>query len=70
VSYLNKIEEVPSDGDCGAHALRVCLREGLELSSIDILKKINLPNTKSGYHMTEDNLAYLADDFNKNLKII
>jgi len=25
-SHLSKIEEVPSDGDCGAHALRVCLR--------------------------------------------
>lgn len=70
-SYLNKIEEVPSDGDCGAHALRVCLREeGLEVTTIEILRKINIPNTKSGYYMTEDDLAYLADQFNKNLTII
>ncbi|KAL4153562.1 hypothetical protein QTP88_001395 [Uroleucon formosanum] len=70
-SYLNKIKEVPSDGDCGAHALRVCLRgEGLEVSTIEILRKINIPNTKSGYQMTEDDLAYLADHFNKNLTII
>lgn len=57
-SYLNTIEKVPSDGDCGAHALRVCLRgEGLEVSTIEILRKINIPNTKSGYHMTEEDLA-------------
>jgi len=38
-SHLTKIEEVPSDGDCGAHALRVCLREeGIEVSTIEILK--------------------------------
>jgi len=70
-SYLKKIEEVPTDGDCGAHALRVCLREeGLEVSTIEILRKINIPITKSGYYMTEDDLAYLADQFNKNLTII
>ena len=70
-SYLKKIEEIPTDGDCGAHALRVCLREeGLEVSTIEILRNINIPNTKSGYHMTEDDLAYLADQFNKNLTII
>lgn len=70
-SYLKKIEEVPIDRDCGAHALRVCLREeGLEVSTIEILRKINISNTKSGYYMTKNDLAYLADEFNKNLTII
>jgi hypothetical protein len=34
-SYLNKIEGVPTDGDCDAHALHVCLKEkGLDVSTI------------------------------------
>jgi hypothetical protein len=69
-SYLKKIEEVPTDGDCDAHALRVCLNEeGLEVSTIEILRKINISNKKSGYYMTKDDLAYLADQFNNNLTI-
>ena len=52
-------------------ALRVCRKEeGLELFTIEILRKINIPNIKSGYYMIEDDLAYLANKFNKNLTII
>jgi len=71
ISCFKTIEEVPGDGDCGAHALRVCLREeGINISTPDILKIINIQNIKSGYHLTEDDLAYLTDRFDKNLTII
>ncbi|KAF0711656.1 Retrovirus-related Pol polyprotein [Aphis craccivora] len=34
------------------------------------IKENNIANKKLGYYMTEDDLAYLADQFNKNLTII
>jgi len=31
---------------------------------------LNIPNCKSGYHIEDDDLAYICDKFNMNLNII
>lgn len=49
-SYLNEIKELPWN----ANALQVCLKEKiLDIFTREILRKINIPNIKSEYFMTE-----------------
>jgi len=66
-----KSENVLGDGDCGAHALRICLKQhGIYRKTIEILNMLNIPNCKSGYYLKDDDLAYICDQFNMNLYII
>jgi len=66
-----KSENVLSDGDCGAHALRICLKQhGIYRKTIEILNMLNVPNCKSGYYLKDNDLAYICDQFNMNLYII
>lgn len=57
-AYLEISEQTPADGDCGAlHASRLCLKsEGLIVSTLEILNNIKIPNCKSGYRLTDDDL--------------
>lgn len=58
-------------GDCGVHALRICLKyEGIDFSSIKLLNKINITNYEQGNNLTGDNHEYLADIYKKNVVII
>ena len=66
-----KSKEVPSDGDCGAHALRVCLQNhNINKTTIEILNMLTIPNLKSGYYLKDDDLAFICDQFKINLFII
>lgn len=66
-----KIKEVPADGDCGAHALRVCLRNhDINITTLEILNMLTIPNCKSGYYLTDEDLAFICDQYNMNLFII
>jgi hypothetical protein len=70
-SYLEIADQVPKDGNCGAHALRFCLKyEGLNVSTLEILNKINIQTCNSGYQLTDEDLSYLADSYNRNLVLI
>jgi hypothetical protein len=63
--------QVPDDGNCGAHALAVCLNDlGYSLSIIDILKIINIQNCQTGYYLTDENLTFICNTLNKNLIIL
>jgi len=71
---LNQCEkgpQVPGDGDCGAHALVECFKElGYSLSTIDILKILGIQHCKTGYYLTDEDLAFICNTLNKNLIII
>ncbi|KAE9521973.1 hypothetical protein AGLY_017632 [Aphis glycines] len=71
VKRFTKGPQVPGDGDCGAHALRICLKNlGFSLSSLNILKLIGIEQCQSGYYLTDEDLAFICDTLNKNLIII
>lgn len=40
------------------------------MTTLEILNDIGIPRCRSGYLLTDDDLAYLADKYNKNLIII
>lgn len=66
-----KLKEVPRDGDCGAHALRVCLQNhNINKTTIEILNMLTIQNLKSGYYLKDDDLAFICDQFKINLFII
>lgn len=66
-----KSKEIPSDGDCGAHALRVCLQNhNINKTTIEILNMLTISNLKSGYYLKDDDLAFICDQFKINLFII
>ena len=68
---FEKGPQVPGDGDCGAHALRICLKNlGFSLSSLNILKLIGIEQCQTGYYLTDEDLAFICDTLNKNLIII
>ena len=66
-----KTENVPGDGDCGAHALRICLKQhGIYRKTVELLNMLGIPNCKSGYYLKDDDLAFICDQFNLNLYLI
>jgi len=66
-----KLKDVPSDGDCGAHALLVCLQNlNINKTTVEILNMLTVPNLKSGYYFKDDDLAFICDQFKINLFII
>lgn len=68
---FNKIKDVPKDGDCGAHVLRICLQYyDIIKTTVEILNMLSIPNKNSGYQLTDDDLAYICDQFNMNLFLI
>jgi len=66
-----KTEKVPGDGDCGAHALRICFKQhGIYRRTVELLNMLGIPNCKSCYHLKVDDLAFICDQFNFNLYLI
>lgn len=64
---INTLEKTPADGVCGEHALRICLRnKGIEVTMGEIFIKIIIPNIKSGYYMTDYDLPYRANEYDKD----
>jgi len=71
IKRFEKGPQVPGDGDCGAHALRICLKNlGFSFSSLNILKLIGIEQCQTGYYLTDEDLAFICDILNKNLIII
>ncbi|CAI6351677.1 unnamed protein product [Macrosiphum euphorbiae] len=68
---FRKTKDVPGDGDCGAHALRICLKQhGIYRKTVELLNMLGIPNCKSGYYFKNDDLAFICDQFNLNLYLI
>jgi len=66
-----KTENIPGDDDCGAYALRICLKQhGMYRKTVELLNMLGIPNCKSGYYLKNDNLAFICDQFNLNLYLI
>lgn len=55
----------------GSHAIPPPPRLGYNTifiqKTIEILNIFNIPNLKSEYYLTDDDLAYICDQFNMNL---
>jgi len=66
-----KTEVTPKENDSGAHSLSICLQNlGFNISTLDILQIINISNHKSGYNFSNNDMAYICDQFKLNLYII
>lgn len=69
-SFIN-IKNISNDGDCGAHALRICFQfHNIIKTTKQILNMINISDIKSGYYFTDNDLAFICDQLNLNLFII
>lgn len=66
-SSFVKLKDVLSDGDCGAHALRVYLQNlNINKTTVEILNMLTVPSLKSGYYFEDDDLAFICDQFKIN----
>jgi len=66
ISKVSITSDVPSDGDCGAHAISFSLKQfGIHLSTLEILNLLSIPKCKTRYQLLDEGIAAICDLFNK-----